>query len=73
MDQSTARKRAKELGGIAKQAWLSDTGTWMTGGWPSTPRKEFTCWVVTDLAGREVLEHGEAELPMTAGDREFFS
>lgn len=43
MDQSSARKRAKEMGGIAVSARRSPrTGKWITGGWATTKDE----WIV---------------------------
>lgn len=52
LDQATARRIARELGGIAQQARMMPlTGRWRTGGWAD----KTTVWIVTDLSGTEVL------------------
>ena len=60
MDQGTARRRAKELGGIAVSARRGSTGNWNTGGWPS----DKDVWIVVDPDRRTVLDDG----PTTDGD-----
>jgi hypothetical protein len=56
LSQSTARKIAREVGGVATQARLSpSTGRWIIGGWAN----RYTVWIVTDLAGTEVLADQE--------------
>lgn len=58
MDQGTARRVAKRMGGIAVEArWSAAKGKWETGGWASEAGK---AWVVMDLSGRTVLADSEA-------------
>ena len=56
MDQATARRRAKELGGVARSARRSTgaDGGWHLGGWPSAA----DVWIVTALDGKTVLDDG---------------
>lgn len=54
MDQGTARRRAKELRGIAVSARKGTTGKWNTGGWPS----EKDAWIVVSLDHKAVLDDG---------------
>jgi hypothetical protein len=57
MEQGEARKRAKELRGIAVEArWSKAKQKWVTGGWASRPG---TAWIVTSLDGQTVLDDGE--------------
>lgn len=52
LEQTEARKLARELGGIAQAArWSEKTLKWRTGGWPGKDQR----WVVTTLDGRMVL------------------
>lgn len=53
MDQGEARRRAKELDGIAVGARLSLNGHWTLGGWASQPKET---WIVVDLTKRRVLD-----------------
>lgn len=55
MDQGAARRRAKELGGIAVSARKGSTGKWLTGGWPS----DNEVWIVVSLNWRHVLDDGD--------------
>jgi hypothetical protein len=53
MEQGEARRRAKELGGIAVEArWSEKAGTWLTGGWASARGK---AWIVVSLDHMVVL------------------
>jgi hypothetical protein len=63
MDQGTARRRAKELGGIAVSARKDKNGKWVTGGWPSAK----DVWIVLSLDGRVVFDDGDGTYP-TPGD-----
>lgn len=54
MDQTTARRRAKELGGIAVSARPGSTGRWNLGGWPT----EKDVWIVVSLDRKQVLDDG---------------
>lgn len=56
MDQGAARRRARELGGIAVSAQRGSTGNWNTGGWPC----DKDVWIVVALDGRTVLDDGPA-------------
>lgn len=56
LDQTTARRRARELGGIAAAAHKDSAGRWSTDGWPT----DQTAWIVTSLAGRIILDDGHA-------------
>jgi hypothetical protein len=54
MDQSAARKRAKELGGIAVGArWSDKRQSWVIGGY--SPHAQ---WIVIDIAKAIVLDDG---------------
>jgi hypothetical protein len=57
MEQGEARRRAKELDGIAIEArWSEKANAWLTGGWASAPGK---AWIVQSLDGLVVLDDGE--------------
>lgn len=56
LDQATARRRARELGGLAVAAHIDHTGCWNTDGWPA----DQTAWIVTTLARRVILDDGSA-------------
>jgi hypothetical protein len=56
LDQATARRRARELEGIAAAAHKDSAGRWSTDGWPT----DQTAWIVTSLAGRIILDDGHA-------------
>lgn len=58
-DQTTARRRAKFLSGIAVSARKGSTGKWITGGWA----KADDVWIVLDLTGTVVLDDGTPEMP----------
>jgi hypothetical protein len=59
MEQGEARRRAKELGGVAVEArWSEAAGAWLTGGWASASGK---AWIVQSLDGLVVLDDGEGE------------
>lgn len=63
LDQATARRRAKELGGIAVSARQGSTGRWNLGGWPT----EKDVWIVVSLDKKEVLDDGpDADLEKDA-------
>lgn len=47
MDQATARKRAKEIGGIAVSARPRSVGGWHVGGWP----QKHDVWIVVSIGG----------------------
>jgi hypothetical protein len=54
MDQTTARRRAKELGGIAVGArWNNTKGAWILGGWANHPEEQ---WIVVNPEKTLVLE-----------------
>lgn len=53
LDQATARRRAKELGGIAISARKGLTGKWNTGGWGKPG-----VWIVVSLDRHAVLDDG---------------
>lgn len=54
MDQTTARRRAEELGGIAVGArWSEAKGKWVLGGYSPHPE-----WVVVDINQTVVLDDG---------------
>jgi hypothetical protein len=56
MEQGEARKRAKELGGIAVGARLSpSTGCWIIGGWSGQAEE----WIVVTLDKTAVLDDGQ--------------
>lgn len=56
MDQTTARRRAKELGGIARSARNPERyKMWQFGGWGLRD----DVWVVTDLSMNVMLDNGE--------------
>lgn len=57
MDQGAARRRAKELEGIAVSARMGTTGRWNLGGWPT----EKDVWIVVSLDQRVVLDDGTPE------------
>jgi hypothetical protein len=58
VDQTAARNRAKELGGIATTARRSKTtGEWLVGGWDSDNE---TWIVISAYDPRVVLDDGEA-------------
>jgi hypothetical protein len=61
MEQGEARRRARELGGIAVSARKGSTGKWTVGGWPS----EKDVWIVIS-PGRSVVGGG----PMVLDDGE---
>lgn len=55
MEQGEARRKAKELGGIAVSARKSSTGTkWNLGGWPTAK----DVWIVISLDRQVVLADG---------------
>jgi hypothetical protein len=56
MDQTEARRAAKELGGIAVSARPknSSRGGWLLGGWPH----KSDVWIVVSLDKTEVLADG---------------
>ncbi len=56
MDQTTARRRAKELGGIAVSARPESTGRWNLGGWPT----EKDVRIVVSLDRKQGLDDGPA-------------
>jgi hypothetical protein len=58
MKQGEARRRAKELGGIAIHAYPRANGGFRIGGWPNN--KGMT-WVVVDLNRRNVLDGTRTE------------
>lgn len=60
MEQGAARKRAKELGGIAVSARPRNSreGGWHLGGWPS----DKDVWIVISLDGKSVLDDGSGGL-----------
>lgn len=58
LDQVTARRRAKELEGVARGAKrLVRSGRWTYGIWANDPA---AVWVVTDLDGTTILDSGPA-------------
>jgi hypothetical protein len=58
MDQTTARRRAKELEGVARGAKrLVRSGRWTYSIWSGDPA---AVWIVTDLDGTTVLDSGPA-------------
>jgi hypothetical protein len=61
MDQGTARRRARELGGIALSARPknSERGGWLIGGWGQAN----DVWIVVSLDKKEVLDDGESQSP----------
>jgi hypothetical protein len=60
MEQGEARRRARELGGIAVSARPSSTpGKWTIGGWPS----EKDVWIVVSIDKKRVLDDGGAGAP----------
>ncbi|MFE9833954.1 hypothetical protein ACFYP4_02225 [Streptomyces sp. NPDC005551] len=59
MEQGEARRRAKELGGIAVSARRGSTGNWNIGGWPEAK----DVWIVISLDQRVVLDDGGAGSP----------
>lgn len=59
MEQGEARRRAKELGGIAVSARRGSTGNWNIGGWPEAN----DVWIVISLDRRLVLDDGGAGTP----------
>jgi len=59
MDQTTARRRAKELGGIAIEARPRVTGGWLIGGWP---HQKGATWIVVDLLKTQVLDDGSQDV-----------
>lgn len=59
MDQGTARRRARELGGIAVSARKGSTGNWITGGWPS----DKDVWIVVAIDHPVVLDDGDGLKP----------
>lgn len=60
LDQKTARKRAKELGGVAIGArWSSATHQWRLGGWAGDPDET---WIVVSTNKTHVLDDGAMEL-----------
>lgn len=58
MDQGSARRRAKELGGIARSARPGRNG-WITGGWPTAG----DVWIV--VLGDLTFVDGPADSPGT--------
>lgn len=54
MTQGEARRRARELGGIAVSARLGKTGRWNIGGWP----KANDVWIVIDRNRKTILDEG---------------
>jgi hypothetical protein len=56
MSQGEARKRAKELGGIAVGARKSksESGHWIIGGWSS----QTEAWIVVDTTKTAILDDG---------------
>ncbi|MFE0490278.1 hypothetical protein [Streptomyces griseoaurantiacus] len=62
MDESTARRRAQELAGIAVAAHRDDTGRWNTT--PAAPGHD--TWIVTSLARRIILDDGHTPAADTA-------
>lgn len=53
MTQTEARRKAKELGGIAVEAkWSDAKARWVTGGWASQPGR---AWIVISLDWSTVL------------------
>jgi hypothetical protein len=59
MDQGTARRRARELGGIATMARKGTTGKWITGGWAT--KKDV--WIVLSIDHQVVLDEGDGPTP----------
>jgi hypothetical protein len=59
MEQGAARRRAKELGGIAVSARKGSTGKWNIGGWPS----DKDVWIVISPDKKAVLDDGGAGAP----------
>jgi hypothetical protein len=59
LDQTTARRRAKFLHGIAVSARKGSTGRWVTGGWAGVT----DVWIVLTLDGKVVLDDGESQSP----------
>lgn len=58
MDQVTARRRAKELGGIAVSVrHPSRSKKWRIGGWPLPD----DVWIVVSMDMKKVLDDGESE------------
>jgi hypothetical protein len=57
-DQGDARRRARDLGGIAVAAWphRSDPTRWNVGGWASSDER----WIVISLDGQIVLDDNPA-------------
>lgn len=56
MEQGEARRRAKELGGIAVEArWSEAKQKWVTGGWASAAGK---AWIVINTDYQVVLDDG---------------
>lgn len=56
MEQGEARRRARELGGIAVEArWSEAKQTWVTGGWANQPG---SAWIVVDAGNAGVLADG---------------
>jgi hypothetical protein len=54
MDQGAARRRARELEGIAVSARKGSTGEWILDGWPS----EKDVWIVVSPDKAGVLDDG---------------
>ncbi|PPS89406.1 hypothetical protein [Streptomyces sp. MH60] len=63
LDQATARRRARELAGIAAAAHKDSNGRWNTDGWPT----DQTAWIVTSLAGRIILDDGSTPAAAVPG------
>lgn len=58
MDQATARRRAKELGGVARSARNPERyQMWQFGGWGLHD----DVWIVTDVGITVVLDDGEEQ------------
>jgi len=65
MDQTTARRRAPELEGVARGAKrMVRSGRWVYDIWANDPK---TVWVVTDLDGTTILDSGPARPDDLAG------
>ncbi|MET7904365.1 hypothetical protein ABZS86_24055 [Streptomyces sp. NPDC005355] len=58
MDQGAARRRAKELDGIAVGARKGSTGNWLLGGWPS----ENEAWIIVSPDKKKVLDDGSPQV-----------